>query len=208
MFHATLIVGGNNQKRLDEAEKLTGVKLDLSPDILIVSPDPSITIATVRRLNQFLARIPLSAKNNICLITDAAAITIPAQNALLKTLEEPPQSAQIILLADSTAKLLPTVVSRCQLINLGDNDQLSEAELKVQEKIFKQIVAAKMGERIALAATFSAEAKNFCANQLKFLRLELRQENVARIKRLQASLKYLDANVNPKLVLEQLLLNW
>jgi len=208
MFHATLIVGGNNQKRLDEAEKLTGVKLDLSPDILIVSPDPSITIATVRRLNQFLARIPLSAKNNICLITDAAAITIPAQNALLKTLEEPPQSAQIILLADSTAKLLPTVVSRCQLVNLGDNDKLSEAELKVQEKIFNQIAAARAGERIALAANFAADAKNFCANQLKFLHHELKQENIAQILQLQASLKYLDANVNPKLVLEQLLLNW
>src|SRR3989344_3424973 len=175
MFHATLIVGGNSQKRLDEAAKLTGVKLEATPDILIVNPDPSITISKVRQLNKFLARKPISAKNNICLITDAAAITIPAQNALLKALEEPPQSAQIILLADSTAKLLPTVVSRCQLVNLGDNDKLSEDELKIQAQVFKQIVAAKMGEKVALAATFTTDAKNFCANQLKFLRHELKQ---------------------------------
>lgn len=205
MFHATLIVGGNSQKRLDEVASLTGVKLESAPDILIVNPDPSITISKVRQLNQFLARKPLSAKTNICLITDAATITIPAQNALLKTLEEPPQSAQIILLADSTAKLLPTVVSRCQIIALAAEEKIN---LNEQEKFFKQIAVASPAGRINLAAGFANDAKNFCLNQLKFLRLELKQENVARIKRLQASLKYLDANVNPKLVLEQLLLNW
>ncbi len=208
MFHATLIIGGNHNSRLDKAANLTGTKLEPAQDILVVNPDPSITVSMVKKLNKFLARRPLNAKNNICLITDAAAITIPAQNALLKTLEEPPLSAQIILLADSTAKLLPTVVSRCQIVNLGYNDELSGDELKLQEKVFKQIAAASAGERIALAQSFAGEAKNFCQLQLKWQRQTLKRKNLKLVKRLIASLKYLDSNVNPKLVLEQLLLNW
>ena len=208
MFHATLIIGGTITKRLEKAEKLAGVALAPAPDVLLINPEPSITISQVRALEKFLARRPLELKTNICVLSDADKLTLPAQNALLKSLEEPPVSAQIILLAETSAKLLATVVSRCQVIDLGFSGELEPNDLKKQQQIFEQIAAASVGERLVLAQSFAADAKTFCYSQLLFLRSPLKKTNLKLIKNLIQSLKYLDANVNPKLVLELLLLNW
>ncbi|HKZ35230.1 MAG TPA: hypothetical protein VJ242_00815 [Patescibacteria group bacterium] len=208
MFHATLIIGGTITKRRQQAEKLTGIALVAAPDVLLVNPEPSITINQVRTLEKFLARRPLELKTNICVLSDADKLTLPAQNALLKSLEEPPKSAQIILLAETTAKLLPTVVSRCQVIDLGFGGELNPDELKKQQQIFEQITKAPVGERLTLAQGFAADAKTFCQSQLLFLRQPLKKANLKLAKLLVQSLKYLDANVNPKLVLELLLVNW
>jgi len=59
---------------------------------------------------------PLRGKMKIYIIREADRITIAAQNALLKTLEEPPGAALIILLATHLSRLLPTTLSRCQVL--------------------------------------------------------------------------------------------
>ncbi|MBN4058996.1 DNA polymerase III subunit delta', partial [bacterium AH-315-J04] len=62
---------------------------------------------------------PLRGKIKIFIIREADRITVAAQNALLKTLEEPPGATLIILLATDLSRLLPTTLSRCQVLTFN-----------------------------------------------------------------------------------------
>ena len=78
----------------------------------------SEAIETVRKLEHFLSlRVPLPSKiNRVVLISNAHALSTQAQNALLKTLEEPPTATLLIVTAPSQSSLLPTISSRLQAI--------------------------------------------------------------------------------------------
>ncbi len=76
---------------------------------------PLIRLEQVRQIARFLARPPLEAARSIVVIDQAETMAEGPANALLKTLEEPGQ-ATIVLLAPSSDRLLPTLVSRCQLV--------------------------------------------------------------------------------------------
>ncbi|MDP1743739.1 MAG: hypothetical protein Q8L51_03030 [Candidatus Amesbacteria bacterium] len=86
-----------------------------SPDILVITPEKSIGIDEVRLIQHFLAKKPIQSEKNIVYIKDAHLLTIPAQNALLKILEEPPGNSEIYLVTDQPDQLLPTILSRCQI---------------------------------------------------------------------------------------------
>jgi len=75
-----------------------------------------LTVKVALNLSEKLHRAPLSAPCKVAVILDADKMNEQAQNALLKTLEEPPAKTLIILLADRTGDFLPTVLSRCRLI--------------------------------------------------------------------------------------------
>lgn len=61
---------------------------------------------------------PYSSPRKIYIISDAEKMTVQAQNALLKTIEEPPSYVTIILLATNATALLPTILSRCVTLNM------------------------------------------------------------------------------------------
>lgn len=76
---------------------------------------PQIRIEQIREISQFLSRSPLEAERMVVILEDASSLTEGAANGLLKTLEEPGQ-ATLILIAPSPESLIPTLVSRCQVI--------------------------------------------------------------------------------------------
>jgi DNA polymerase III subunit delta' len=78
----------------------------------------TLTIDTVRRLRSSGALFPLESDRRVLIIDDAETLLEPAQQALLKTLEEPPLGVTLMLLADEPEALLETVRSRCQEIPL------------------------------------------------------------------------------------------
>lgn len=78
----------------------------------------SLTIDSIRALRSAAALRPLEAGRRMILIDNAETLQEPAQEALLKTLEEPPHSVTIVLLANEPEALLPTVRSRCQHVEL------------------------------------------------------------------------------------------
>lgn len=86
----------------------------------IRSNNDSISIELVRELNGFLSLKPVSSKSisRAVIIEDADLMTKEAQNALLKTLEEPPKDTIIILTSSQPQKLLATVRSRAPLIRV------------------------------------------------------------------------------------------
>ena len=89
----------------------------IHPDVETLAPQgKSIKIEQVRALEGKLRFVPLEAPRRLILIPEAEALTREAANALLKSLEEPPSYTLFVLLAGSPDALLPTIVSRCQII--------------------------------------------------------------------------------------------
>ena len=99
----------------------TRVGAGTHPDLHLVARDPErrdIRIEQVRGLTRWLALQPLMAARKVGVLDDAHCLSEQAQNALLKTLEEPPGATVLVLVASSAALLLPTVRSRCQVVRL------------------------------------------------------------------------------------------
>lgn len=78
----------------------------------------SLRICQVRRVERTLRSAPYEGRTRVIIVDPADALTPEAANAFLKTLEEPPPNAVIILIATSAEALLPTVRSRCRTIAL------------------------------------------------------------------------------------------
>jgi len=90
------------------------------PDIIRIKPSGAfIKIDQIRGLCDTLAMKPYEARVRVVIISDAHAMNPSASNALLKMLEEPPDSSILILTACQISDLLPTIVSRCQHIRFN-----------------------------------------------------------------------------------------
>ncbi len=107
-----------------------GTHPDLSI-VRLVPGDSEIKIDQVRELQRQLALTPRQAARRIALLVDFDAANESAQNALLKTLEEPAEKVVLLLTAGSSAGLLPTLLSRCEVLNLRPvNPAVIERALK------------------------------------------------------------------------------
>ncbi|MCJ7829651.1 hypothetical protein MUP50_00990, partial [Patescibacteria group bacterium] len=99
MIHSLLIVHGNSQKRYEKglqlAENFLGKPTTNHPDFLFFEETQSLKIAQVRKLQHQLALKSYSAPLKVAFINEADKLTLPAQHALLKTLEEPPSNSII-----------------------------------------------------------------------------------------------------------------
>lgn len=86
------------------------------PDVRIVEPlagKKEIVIQQVRELGKGLSYRAFTGGKKIAIVGPASLMNYPAQNALLKTLEEPPKDSLLILVSGSAGGLLPTLLSRC-----------------------------------------------------------------------------------------------
>jgi DNA polymerase-3 subunit delta' len=102
-------------------KKDTRVLIQPHPDVLILPPDPPqllIKLGQVRTLIQQAHYLPAEAPRRVFILT-AANMMKEAANSLLKILEEPPDSVNIIILAENPGELLPTIRSRCATVRLG-----------------------------------------------------------------------------------------
>ena len=94
---------------------------DNQPDIIYVSHEKPNTISVddIRtQLNNDIVIKPYSSKHKIYIVDEAEKMNQQAQNALLKTIEEPPAYAVILLLTTNAESFLPTILSRCVTLNL------------------------------------------------------------------------------------------
>lgn len=89
------------------------------PDLHLVAPEGNaLKIDQVRALQHDLALAPMEGRCRVAILEGMDRATPEASNALLKTLEEPPPHVVVVLIAPEAELLLPTIVSRCQLIAL------------------------------------------------------------------------------------------
>ncbi len=129
-----------------------------NPDIKLISPENSkeIKISQIREVIEFLKL--KSATGKVVIIENAENMNTEASNALLKTLEEPPDSSMIILTTTNQNRLLPTIVSRCFKIKFKP--------LK-KEEIHQILVKKGFDEKDARVFSALSEGSLYIYSQLK-----------------------------------------
>ncbi len=159
MSNTLLLFGSTKQERLEKLKELTNLaELNDTPDIKIIKlldDENSIKLDAVKEGIKFLQNKPFSALEKFLIIIDAEKMTEEAQNSLLKTLEEPPSYATIILSAKTENSLLETVLSRCKKLPLKNNlNRVGDVENDIR---FEKVLNMTLGERLVVA---EAGAKN------------------------------------------------
>ena len=213
-----LIVGGTQKERQEKAKSYFP-KPTPHPDFMYLTPEISIGIDQVRKIKHFVGLRPYSEIYKVAYIEEAQNLTIEAQNVFLKTLEEPPERTIIILTAPSIDSLLPTIISRCQIIYLK---RIILEEKNDDEKGFNEfilLISKSIGDTFAYAASFFRE-RNSAKNWLEenegilfnlFHKSKRGENNNFSLTNLQYLLlqqaireakKRIAQNVNPRFVLE------
>lgn len=108
----------------------------LHPDVHVVGEEEkSISVDSIRALRDQLALRPFEADRHIALIPRADRMTAQAQNALLKTLEEPAGGNVFFLLTDQPGAMLPTIVSRCRRLRFSPVSVEACAEILAEKGV-------------------------------------------------------------------------
>lgn len=187
----------------------------------LITPLPSIGIMEIRKIKQLLSLRPMGETNRLIIITDMDKATVEAQNALLKILEEPPKSTYLVLTARNPNNLLPTVVSRCQVISKGNREKQGENHTRDEEKILIEILAGSPGQRIIYVQEkiktkedgmqfldkILGVLKQFLISQTQRINLS-KGEIALLISKVIAAKKYISGNINFKATLDVLLLGF
>lgn len=132
------------------------------PDIIRVTHEKvSIGVDDIRlQVNADIQVKPYDSKYKVYIIEDGDKLTEAAQNALLKTMEEPPEYAVILLLVSNITALLPTILSRCVQLNLKPVDKAAIKEylmLRHQIPDYKaEMAAAFSGGNVGKAVKYAS----------------------------------------------------
>ncbi len=213
-FQSYLILGDEQatQKEVEKLAGIFGVKLALnSPDISIVRPQTShISIDQIREIKKSIYQKPILSKFKFIIIKGAQNLTMEAQNALLKILEEPPVHALIFLEAFEKVSLLPTIISRVKIIRTlsEKNEEIPESDLATSDilALFDQIAqvddpARWLDEQIVAQHDLLTRTITGARRLVPAAKISKTIEKCIEAK------KMLDANVNPKFVLFNLIIS-
>lgn len=152
---SVLIVGGNLEKRKEKTKTViqSANHQTAKVDFYILDGENSIGIEKIRELEKWASRKPTLSSHKAAIIAEAEKLTLQAQNALLKTLEEPPKKTLIILTAPQESLLLPTIVSRCKMIRLKPElkIKLSKETIDNQQLTINNLLGSGVGERLKKA---------------------------------------------------------
>lgn len=221
MSSSTLVFGGNASQRDKEVSKILDkhnltIK-KLSSDIHIVDiPEEkkSIGIDQIRTAISFLGKKPFENPHKAVVIYHSETLTLEAQNALLKTLEEPPEYALMILAAKTEYAMLPTILSRCIKVQVRSEEQELSKEPVVE------LLQLSKGKLLEWAAEKSKAEKSelveLLETWLEELHYELRKkESGISLEHAKNAIQLIQVvkddlektNINTKLALEYLALN-
>lgn len=150
------------------------------PDLFYFSPDKkaSMGVETVRDIKKSLFFMPNDGDRKVYIIDDAQKMTVQAQNALLKFIEEPPASVLFFIVADKKESLLPTVVSRTRIISLAPSDNadirrflMSESKKSGGEQIDEAINMAEgsPGKALKLLCRDFSRQRHLCLDFMPVL---------------------------------------
>ncbi len=181
-----------------------------NPDILKIQPEQdknTIGIAQVKNMLAFVGQKPFTHTAKAVILPQADLLTPAAQNAMLKTLEEPPEYATIVLMTKTKGAVLDTVVSRCFLVDAFDYEKAVGVEL-AEDRDFATVLALSTGDRLQLAAELASEERETIIELLEQWLAQDRQlgyKNSEVLEQVRQDLA--NTNVNLKLAVEFLVLN-
>ena len=144
----TRIVKLNYPER-EDAEEWTQIIWTDHPDVgLVIAPKRVLRVDQMRQIEKEANFRPFEGKARVFLIDEADKLNDASANALLKVLEEPPRTAHLILITARPAMLLPTILSRCQMIRFAP---LAPAEIE-SHLLANKLADAKTAKLRARAA--------------------------------------------------------
>lgn len=128
-FAQAILCSSNKEQPCKACKSCLEFQGESHPDFLVIEPEDgkSIKIEQIRYLQEKIAEKPVTSNKKVYIIKECDMMTREASNSLLKTLEEPPIYATIILITDNESKLLATIKSRCTKIVFNP---LSEEDIK------------------------------------------------------------------------------
>lgn len=132
----------------------------LAKEDLARAPSRELKIEQIRRLEGILALSPVESKRRVVLLLEADSMNVPAQNAFLKTLEEPPAGTHLVLVARAGDALLPTIRSRCLRVPfapLPDAVVLAALEERGIDPANARLMAAIAGGSLGAALSLTEE---------------------------------------------------
>jgi len=151
-----------NSEACEDCQSCNEISKQCSPDLKIIEPiKSSIKIEQIREMRKEIGLKPFKNKKKIYIIDKAEKMTLEASNCLLKTIEEPPYYAIIILICSKADPILPTIVSRCQIVIFGSISSLKIKELllnkinnleKDQAEIISKLAQGSIGKAFKLSA--------------------------------------------------------
>ena len=121
---ARLLISPELSLRIEEINKIialnfnTQKNLQKHPDLIYFTSDSKLGIEQTKIIKEHFSLKPFQEKGRIVAFEDASNLTIEAQNALLKTIEELPTEGMLLLGAPSEYKFIPTLLSRCQITRI------------------------------------------------------------------------------------------
>jgi len=211
-----------SQERVNQlTSELNINKLDITR-VLKKDTSNSIGIKDIKEMMQQIYLKPLKGKEKAIIIEDAELLTREAQNSLLKVLEEPPASTYIILAATTKEAFLPTILSRCKLIELfSKNEPMSEEQKQITEATFLTLSsltpknALEIGERLSKKKDDTPRlVRELILVGESLMRRAILDHNPQQfiyaqvLRKLQSTHKNLSTtNINPRLELEHCLLS-
>ncbi len=133
-----------------------------------------ITVDQIRDLNQFFALRPALSGWRVGVIDALDEMNVSGMNALLKTLEEPPKNALLILISHGRQPILPTIRSRCQVLRLYPlSEEDTKAVLSEQEggaSLASELAHGRPGYGLSLSKTGGAKAVQTARAMLRNVR--------------------------------------
>jgi len=228
MNGSVLIFGGNKTQREDKIVDIVNKEINKTfekikdlyekADIKIIEreeDEKSISISQTREGNKFLYERPFSYPKKFLIILDSEKLTTQAQNSLLKTLEETPTYALILLSSKTQNSLLETIISRCRLIAVKKNRECVDTE---NGNSLNKILKMSLGQRLDWVGEYSKEERDTILELLEcwideardiLLKNPKEENSIKNIKRIIEIRKDLeDTNVNQRLSLEALVLSF
>jgi DNA polymerase III delta prime subunit len=150
---------------------------------------------------------PLSGKKKVFFIFGCDQLNMEASNTLLKVLEEPPEYARIILFAQSTSGVIPTVASRCRKIRFSVDEHKNSGN--GGENLINYFDSGSLNNfEIWLKKAEKNEAIDEMEQAIAQLTLQSRQGEALYTRLVKAYLQIASSNVNHRLVLENLFIWW
>ncbi len=151
-MHSFIIVSKNPKTAIDYAVSLCKKNQIDKFDIDILTFEKAVGIEDVRNIQKKLFLKPIKSKTKAVILEGSNGFTIEAQNALLKLLEEPPANTIVYTISTNKELLLPTILSRCKIIDLKDMSfKLSKQEITQYLNVLISLPEKSVGEKLKLA---------------------------------------------------------
>lgn len=205
---------------------LSSAQLLKHPDFHLVNTSDeaenfqALQIGDVRALATSMSLKPYqgigAAQHTVFLLQQIHQASVPAQHALLKSLEEPPPHVQLVLTTDRPDQVLPTIQSRCQIIDLRHQAQepaFTDNLTNDLADVVKKLPQMKYSEIFALSEQYKerAAAQQFLTQLGQWLYTQNHThpslQTTTTLQHLMSAQELLEKNINVRLVLEDVLFN-